>query len=268
MRKLAIAHLTFPDVNAADQVSMAHDAGLDAIEMRIMGSRAAGDDRPLWQADSLLQETELRLRDTGLEVLSVTVLMIEEGTTVSDCLPAFELAQRFGAKNMLAMGWDPDESRLTSTLATLCEAARPYDVTLCIEFAKYTAVRDIRAAGRLIRASGAPNARIMLDALHLARSGGGVADVQATDPSLLSYLQICDARVDEPPIDRLRWEAQNDRLLPGDGVLPLSDILRSLAPDAAVSVETPVLALQDLPASERVRRGVETTRAVIESIGG
>ena len=268
MRKLAIAHLTFPDVTAPDQVTMAAAAGLDAIEMRIMGARAAGDDRPLWQVDALLRETELRVRDTGLEVLSVTVLMIEAETRVEDCLPAFELAQRFGARNLLAMGSDPDEAHLTHTLASLCEAARPYDVTLCLEFARYTAIPNIAAAERLIRASGAPNARIMLDTLHLARSGGTAADVLATDPSLLSYLQICDARAEEPSLDRLRWEAQNDRLLPGEGALPLADIVRTLPADAAVSVETPCLSLQDLPAAERVRRGVEATRALLARVDG
>jgi sugar phosphate isomerase/epimerase len=150
----------------------------------------------------------------------------------------------------------------------LCEAALPYDVTLCLEFAKYTAIPNIAAAQRLIRASGATNARILLDTLHLARSGGSAADVLATDPSLLSYIQICDARVEGPSLDKLRWEAQNDRLLPGEGVLPLTDIVRAMPPDTVVSVETPVLALQDLPPAERVRVSVEATRALLTTIGG
>ena len=267
MRKLAVAHLTFPDVNAADQVSIARAAGLDAIEMRIMGARAAGEDRPLWQDASLLRETEARLRQTGLEVLSVTVLMIDAETRVQDCLPAFELAQRFGARNLLSMAWDADEARFVQTLASLCEAAQPYGVTLCLEFARYTAVPTIAAAARMIGAGGASNARVMVDALHLARSGGRPADVLSLDSSLLSYLQICDARPEAPLLDRLRWEAQNDRLLPGEGALPLADIVRTLPSDAAVSVETPCLALRDLPAEERLRRGVDATRALLGRIG-
>jgi sugar phosphate isomerase/epimerase len=139
-------------------------------------------------------------------------------------------------------------------------------VTVCVEFARYTAVRTIGDAQRLLRSTGQANASIVVDALHLARSGGTPADVVSADGAMLSYLQICDARAGAPAVDRLRWEAQNDRLLPGEGVLPLAELLRTLPPDTPVSVETPCLAQKDLPAAERVRLGVETTRALLQSI--
>src|SRR5688572_5285214 len=153
MPKFSIAHLTFPDATVPEQVSAAAEAGYDYLDLRVVGLRANGETRPLWEDEPMVRETEKRLRDTGLRILDVNVLHVDASTKVDDALPIFELAQRFGARDLLIMGWDPDEARLTSTVAALCEAARPFDVTVSLEFARYTAVKSIGAAQRLIKAT-------------------------------------------------------------------------------------------------------------------
>jgi sugar phosphate isomerase/epimerase len=263
MPEFSIAHLTFPDATVPEQVTSAAAAGYDYLDLRVIGLRAKGETRPLWEDEAMVRETELRLAATGLRILDVNVLHIDAETRVTDGLPIFELAQRFGARDLLVMGWDADEARLVSTLAALCEAAQAYGVTISLEFARYTGVKSIEAAKRVIGATMQPNAAIMVDALHLARSSGTPADVAGLDRSLMRYAQICDARPEAPPESELRWEAQNDRLAPGEGALPLIELVRALPPDLPISVEVPSLAMRDLPVVEIAARCLEATKKVL-----
>ncbi|HEX5776856.1 MAG TPA: hypothetical protein VFX95_09280, partial [Caulobacteraceae bacterium] len=74
---------------------------------------------------------------------------------------------------------------------------------------------------------------------------------------LLRYAQICDAGPDMPaPRDTpaLIREARTGRLLPGEGVLPLKDLVAALPANVPLAIEAPCRATTDLPALERARR--------------
>jgi sugar phosphate isomerase/epimerase len=92
-----------------------------------------------------------------------------------------------------------------------------------------------------------------------------IADV---DPALLRYAQICDASADMPgPGDTpaLIREARTGRLLPGDGVLPLADLVAALPDTAVPAVEAPCRAIADLPAAERARRAYQSLCALLRA---
>jgi hypothetical protein len=65
--------------------------------------------------------------------------------------------------------------------------------------------------------------------LHLSRSGGSPADLAAVDPALLPYLQVADAPAAVPvDLASLVDEARYGRLLPGEGVLPIRDVIEAV----------------------------------------
>ena len=84
---------------------------------------------------------------------------------------------------------------------------------------------------------------------------------------MLPYLQLADA----PAEPELAWleEALHGRLLPGDGGLPLVDVLR-LVPDVPVSVELRSRALMTgyTDPVERGRAILEATRRVLAAASG
>ncbi len=49
-------------------------------------------------------------------------------------------------------------------------------------------------------------------------------------------------------------EARTGRLLPGEGVLPLKELVAALPPSAPLAIEAPCRATADLPALERAKR--------------
>lgn len=91
--------------------------------------------------------------------------------------------------------------------------------------------------------------------LHLSRSGGTPDDLRLLDGVLLHLVQLCDARRSAPAPDRLRAEALGDRLHPGEGDLPVRDIVARV-PDAVP------LALEAPRAEDAARSPVE--RAVVD----
>jgi sugar phosphate isomerase/epimerase len=107
------------------------------------------------------------------------------------------------------------------------------------------------------------NASVLIDALHFSRSGGLPA--HGLDPALLRYAQICDACPDMPgPTDTpaLIREAHTGRLLPGEGVLPLAELVAALPAGVRLAIEAPCRAIADLPTLERARRAFRALSAL------
>jgi sugar phosphate isomerase/epimerase len=106
---------------------------------------------------------------------------------------------------------------------------------------------------------------VLVDALHLSRSGGTPAEVARIDPALFEYAQICDAPA-QIPFDnqRLRQEP-SDRLLPGQGGLPLVDLVHALPPDLPLAIEAPIKQMEFLPPAERAWIAMEGLKSVLEN---
>ena len=109
-----------------------------------------------------------------------------------------EVSARLGARNVLVMSAEPDETRTVERFVELCDRAAPYGLHVGLEFAIYTGVRTLGDAARVVARSGRANASVLIDALHFSRSGGMPAHVPHVDASLFRYAQICDAAAEMP----------------------------------------------------------------------
>jgi sugar phosphate isomerase/epimerase len=110
------------------------------------------------------------------------------------------------------------------------------------------------------------NAGLVIDLLHLSRSGGGAADLRRVEPSLLRLVHYCDAAPapeGQRSIDELRAESRTARRLPGEGVLPLRELLAAFPDGTPISVEAPSQSLAGLSAEERARRALAATLATL-----
>ena len=147
----------------------------------------------------------------------------------------------------------------------LCDQAAAYGLHVNLEFAIYTGVRSLVHAARVVAESKRSNASVLIDALHFSRSGGLPAHVASVDPALFRYAQICDAGPDMPgPGDTpaLIREARTGRLLPGEGVLPLAELIAALPATVPLAIEAPNRATADLPAVERAKRAYRALAAL------
>lgn len=252
---LSLSPLTILDAAPPDQVTAAARAGFDAVGIRVA---PAADERvwPMLGNTAVARETRSRLADTGIGVLDVELIMIRPEFGRDAALAVLDAGRALGARFVLTLGYDSDESRLTDNYAWLCAAAAERGLRPGLEFMKYSPVQTLSAAVRIVEGAGHPAGCVLVDALHLQRSGGVVADLAGVRPELLPYGQLCDGPLDPvwPPDDDARLESRTSRLLPGDGRFPLADLVAALPTGGALSVEAPVAALAGLSPVERAVR--------------
>ena len=83
-------------------MSAAAAAGYDCVGLRLIG--VPGQTLPPFEQ----RELERRVADSGVAVLDVEIFRLEAGTDVSAFEPAFAIAQRVKASEILVHGADPD----------------------------------------------------------------------------------------------------------------------------------------------------------------
>lgn len=235
---LALCHYTMVDVAPPDFVALADEAGFDAVSLMLQFPAGIGFGYPMHGDTTMRRETKRRLDDTGVTLYDASTCRLEPDTDVESFRPMMESAAYLGAKRFNVNGNDPDDARLTDRFATLCAIGAEFGIGAGIEFMMITCVKTLDDAVRLIERSGATNAALTIDAVHLARSGGTPAHVAALDPSLISYVQLCDGPAVVEP-ERWLWEAGTQRMLPGEGELPLRALIDAVGPDVLLGVEAP-----------------------------
>jgi sugar phosphate isomerase/epimerase len=266
--RMSLAHLTVLDTTPPELVSVAAAAGFRNIGIRLTATPSVGiPPYDILSDGPLLRETLLRLADTGISVLDTEFLRFEPEHLVGVPEGFLEVSARLGAKNVLVMSAEPHETRTVERFCELSDRAAAYGLQVCLEFAIYTGVRTLAHAVRVVARSKRPNASVLVDALHFSRSGGLPAHVAEVDPALLRYAQICDASANMPgPGDApaLIREARTGRLLPGEGVLPLAELVAALPPGAPLAIEAPCRSTADLSALERATRAHRALAALLE----
>jgi sugar phosphate isomerase/epimerase len=275
---IGIGHLTMLDIAPPDWVSLAAEAGFDAVGIRAATASAVEEPWPVGPGTPMLAETLRRMSDTGIGVLDVEIVRLTPETDPAGHDRLLETGAELGASFVNVMADDPELDRVRDNFHAIAERAGPYGLRPVIEPMVYMRVRDFADA---VYVAGDSGGGVMVDPLHLRRFGGTVDDVRRIDPRLLLFYQLCDATLApatglaRPPvlprnqpsdIDDLQFEARAARLLPGEGELPLTELVAALPPTIPVSVEAPNLALREqlgpLEFARRARAGVARVLSV------
>jgi sugar phosphate isomerase/epimerase len=208
------------------------------------------------------------MADLGVSVFDTEFLRFEPELPAGVPDGFLEVSARLGAKHVLVMSAEPEETRTVERVGDLCDRAAAHGLHVDLEFAIYTGVRTLEHAAHVAARVGRPNLSVLIDALHFSRSGGLPADVPEVDPALLRYAQICDAVAEQPAPDdtpALIREARTGRLLPGEGALPLADLVAALPATALIAIEAPCRATAHLPAVERAKRAYASLTTLLDA---
>ncbi|WP_235189544.1 sugar phosphate isomerase/epimerase [Williamsia sp. D3] len=239
-RILSLSHLSAIDVPPPQFIENAAAAGFNAVGLRVAQTpRDRGFQ--LLEGSALLRDTRQALHDNGMRVLDAEVIKLHPGSSREDWMHVLEAGQALSASYLLVTVIDDDYQRATTLFGELAAAAADHGLRCCLEPMIFSAVRDMDAAARFLADAGEGGSGILLDALHVARAGTSIDDIARQSPDLFPYCQLCDALSAEPATDENAaiTEARQHRLAPGQGVLPLADLVRALPPTAAISVEAP-----------------------------
>lgn len=261
---LSLAQLTIGiTATPMDVVDAAIAGEFDAIGLRLVPPMPGDSVFPLIGNKPYLNDLQAKLKDHAIQVLDIEAVWLTPDTHVPDLEAAFELGAALGAKHVLVLGNDSEHSRLVARLSALSDLARRYGLKPALEWHPYVAVNNVHQALKLLNEVGQDKVSLLVDALHLYRSGGSALDLAAVPAELMPYWQICDASSSAPPFDQLRNEARNDRRYPGAGGLDLGSLLDVMPRDSVISVEAPWQKYAELSASERGMLCAHATRDLL-----
>src|SRR5579863_849183 len=198
MNRLSLAPVTINEVDPPELIAAAAAAGFQSVDLRVLGAPGAAQVVPVIGNRPMMAAIAAACADTGVSIFGATGVWLVPSFAIEDALPALEAAARLGAEQFLAVGNDPVEARMTDNLGRLAEAAAAHRLRLALELMPYTEMNSLAKARRMIESCGKANLGLLVDALHLARSGGTPAEVAALDRRHIGYLQLCDAPAHPP----------------------------------------------------------------------
>ncbi len=261
-------------LDAAAEIEVAGKAGYDAIEpwFRKLNEYLAGGGK--------VGDLKRRIDDHGLSVESAIGFAkwivddpAERASGLEEAKRDMDLIARLGGKRMAA----PPVGVPAGAAVSLDDAAERYRVLLelgdemgvvpqiemwggnpsigTVEKALYVAIR-----------AGHPKACFLGDVYHTYKGGSSFDALLLMGPRALQAYHMNDYPAD-PPRETIK---DADRVFPGDGIAPLTDILRNFAAVGA----RPVLSLElfnpsywAMPAEECAKIGLEKMKAVVAAAG-
>ena len=133
--------------------------------------------------------------------------------------------------------WEAIKAESVRVLHDLADIAAPYGVQLAFEFLGFgwCSVRTLAQCWEIVRAVNRPNVGLVIDTCHIYAGGSELSSIEAVDPEKLLIFHIND--VEARPLETIE---DAHRLLPGEGVIPLDDILsrlRQIGFDGLCSIE-------------------------------
>lgn len=238
-REFSLAHLTVLQCSPSEMVTIAANAGYAFVSFRLAAVTDNEPVYPLLRDRSMMQEAKNRLSDTGLRVLDIELARIPPETEPETYLPLLEAGGELGARSVIAQLPDSDQGRVIDRFSRLCELAKPFDLTIDLEFPSWTQIPNLEAAARVLNAVGAPNAGILVDTLHFDRSASSLETLRNLPREWFHFVHLCDAPEKIPlTTEGLIHTARADRSFPGEGGIDLKPILDCM-PNVPYSLEIP-----------------------------
>jgi sugar phosphate isomerase/epimerase len=153
-----------------------------------------------------------------------------------------------------AFGNTIDVPRATDLFAGICERAARRELLVSLEPVPWAGIGNVSVATAIVRGAGAPNARIAIDTWGFFRGGSRLEDLADLAGASFDNVQLNDGP--REPWTDLFAEA-SDRLLPGDGQLPVAAVIADLTARGFAGpwgIEAPSSLWKDLGADEIGRR--------------
>ena len=239
-RTLTLASLMAMHYAPPQMLQLAADTGCSAVAVRVLSTVPGAVAYRLMDEPALLRETLATMVGTGVKALDLELIRIGTQFNARDYEALAEVGAKLGAKHVLVIGDDPVEARLIEGFAAICDLLRPYGLTAELEFMPWAPCKDLASANRVLAAAARPNAGILVDALHFARSGSTIEQLDATPREWLHYAQMCDGAVPGPStFEGMIHDARCERLLPGEGGIDLRGLFAHLPQDIPVCIEIP-----------------------------
>lgn len=222
-----VSHLPFTDMLEATRLASFGGLSLrpyDVLAMQEAGSSAA---------------TLRRMaNDAGIEIarldpLSAWTAMVSSDSTNLDTPPVsfFQMCQDLGCSYASLNATFPighvSFDQVVEDFAKTCDLAAEFGVTCDLENLPMWGVQTWSDAWEIVRQADRPNGGLVFDILHFMRGNSSLSDLQAVPGSRIHTVQLNDGPINLPQGVTL-FDNCFDRLWPGEGEFPITEVLQVL----------------------------------------
>ncbi len=168
-----------------------------------------------------------------------------------------------GPEQVTAASLDP----IARALVNLAEATEDTDVDIAVEFNASPVVKSLRSAVRVAEIADHPRVGVLFDTAHYHVTPTKLRDINESSVRYIKHVHLDD--MPDTPADLTHRDF--DRVLPGEGVIDLPEIISALEQngyEGYFSIEMFSAKLWRLPAKEAARRCYESLLPLCEREGG
>lgn len=255
------------------EIETAAQAGYDAIEPWVSTLQEHV------KAGGRLADVRKRIEDRGLTVegaISFTAWIVDDDARRAEAVEQLkremDLLAQIGGKRIAvppvgANGNDApilDLTRVAERYRAILEVGDQTGVTPALEL--WGPSKNLHRLGQCLFAiveSGHPKACLVGDVYHIYKGGSDFTGLQAISAAAMPVLHMNDYPAD-PPRERI---ADRDRVMPGDGIAPLPQILRTLRENgsrAVLSLELFSQVYWEKDALEVAKAGLAKMKAAVD----
>jgi len=211
-----------------DKIRAVSEAGWEAIELWL------DDVQEHCRAGGTVADVRKALRDAGLALPSVIALKFWSGTEGAEHVAAmdevkrrFALTAELGAPSIVVTPTRETEpiAETGRRYAELLALGDQFRVKPAFEFIGFfEQYNNIPIALEAMAAAGRDDSTMVADAFHIFRGEGEMADLRLVPGERIAIVHIDDA----PGAPDPRAQMDNDRVMPGDGVIDLPEMFNLL----------------------------------------
>lgn len=268
MNRLGIEMLSVFGMPPVEYVDLVADLGCRYITTGLVGFA------PLKSLDyppfSLRDDAPLRRRlltvmaDRGVSISLGEGLLIVPGIDVRSYAADLDVMAELQIPRINTVSLEPDRARTFDQLAALTALAADRGIATCVEPVVGLSIADLPTALAAVEYVGRDEVSLLIDTMHVARFGADPDDLRSLPVERIGYIQLSDTTL-QPRIANYAEEAMFERLAPGEGDLPLADVLAALPGDRVVGLEIPMRSRAEagISAYDRLQPCVQSARALL-----
>lgn len=262
LRAVSLDCLTLPDATPVELIHAALATGFASISLWVQPPAIAPN---MLATPDMAEQIRRALAETGIRIGNLEVFNLNGEDRVEAYAPMLAFGADLGAKTATAIDYGTPRDDMPQRLAAFTALCARHGLSTLVEPISMGNVRTPQDGAALVRAAGV-DARLVLDAVHLVRTGTTPEALHDIPAELIGYFQICDGPATLSP-EQFGVEATGDRLYPGEGTFPLAAFLNAIPDDTPLGVEVPSLTRQQRGASleDRAREAFASSQRLLRT---
>ena len=223
-----------------------------------------------YQPYSLRDDPRLRkgllaaVEDRDVSISLGEGLLIAPGVDVRSYADDLDIMAELRIPRINTVSLEPDRARTFDELAALTALAAERDIATCVEPVVGLSIADLPSALAAVEYVDRDEISLLIDTMHVARFGATADDLRSVPAQRIGYIQLSDTTL-QPRMKIYAEEAMYERMTPGEGELPLADMLAALPDDRVVGLEVPMRSRAEagVSAYDRLLPCVDSARTLL-----